>query len=261
MEQYIKSAQEKYNLAFFNNFSFRGFDSHKLSQKQLEEHILFMTDPVEIDKLMVSMVTQSFELNELIPNIELLISKIFCSPYTKINKDAADSKDLLANNLFAQKKVKLSPQVYESLLHTNIVRPKKKHFKKIIQYMRQFEDASRMTPEIVDLVVKIGINHQYPVTLGKYMRDIIVHDDYKIDKETFMKFVMYLEKSKGFEEDAKKFLLLTGNSSHLQIDYKMIKPMVIRLIKYQDPQTLMDFFNNLSKNIQLNKSWDDKDGK
>jgi len=75
-----------------------------------------------------------------------------------------------------------------------------------------------------------------------------------------MKFIMFLEKSKGFEEDAKKFLLLTGNSSYLQIDYNMIRPMVIRLLKHQDPETLMSFFGNLSKNIQLNKSWDTASG-
>jgi len=93
------------------------------------------------------------------------------------------------------------------------------------------------------------------------MRDIIVHDDCNIKNKTFMSFIMFLEKSKGFEEDAKKFLLLTGNSSHLQIDYEMIRPMVIRLLKHQDSDILMEFFGNLSKNIQLNKSWDTKDGK
>ena len=81
------------------------------------------------------------------------------------------------------------------------------------------------------------------------MRDIIVHDDCNIRDKTFMSFIMFLEKSKGFEEDAKKFLLLTGNSSHLQIDYKMIRPMVLRLLKHQDSDVLLQFFGNLSKNI------------
>lgn len=123
------------------------------------------------------------------------------------------------------------------------------------------EDSSQIPPQLIDLVVKIGIKHQYPITLGKYMRDIIVHDDCNISDNTFMSFIMFLEKSKGFEEDAKKFLLLTGNSSFLQIDYKMIRPMVIRLLKHQDSDVLLQFFGNLSKNIQLNKSWDGKDGK
>ena len=37
------------------------------------------------------------------------------------------------------------------------------------------------------------------------MRDFIIHSDFKIHKSTYMKFVMYLESCKGFEEDAKKF--------------------------------------------------------
>lgn len=41
------------------------------------------------------------------------------------------------------------------------------------------------------------------------MRDIIVHEDYHIHKATFMKFIMFLERSKGFEEDAKKFMILS----------------------------------------------------
>ena len=90
-----------------------------------------------------------------------MISKMFCSPFTKLS-DAADSSDntnLLAGNIFAHKNVQFSPQVYESLLNTNIIRPKKKHFKKIIQYMRTVEDASQVSPKLIDLVVKIGINH------------------------------------------------------------------------------------------------------
>ena len=41
------------------------------------------------------------------------------------------------------------------------------------------------------------------------MRDLIVKGDYNLHRITFMNFVMFLERSKGFEEDAKKFLFLT----------------------------------------------------
>jgi len=37
---------------------------------------------------------------------------------------------------------------------------------------------------------------------------MIVQNDFKIHKATFMKLLMFLEKSKGFEEDAKKFMIL-----------------------------------------------------
>lgn len=47
-----------------------------------------------------------------------------------------------------------------------------------------------------------------PVTLGQLVRDMIIQDDCNIQKSTFMKFLAFMEKSKGYEEDAKKFLTL-----------------------------------------------------
>lgn len=61
----------------------------------------------------------------------------------------------------------------------------------------------------------VGINNIYPITLGTMMRDFIVQKDYNIHKATFIKFVMFMEKCKGFEIDAKKFYFLTQESSHL----------------------------------------------
>ena len=40
------------------------------------------------------------------------------------------------------------------------------------------------------------------------MRDLIIQDDAKVHKATYMKFLMFMERCKGFEEDAKKFLML-----------------------------------------------------
>ena len=51
---------------------------------------------------------------------------------------------------------------------------------------------------------------QIPNTLGQLVRDIIIQDDFKIQKSTFMKFIAFLEKSKGYEEDAKKFLTIVA---------------------------------------------------
>jgi hypothetical protein len=73
---------------------------------------------------------------------------------------------------------------------------------------------------------------------------------------------MFMEKCKGFEEDAKKFLLLSTQSSHLQISYEMIRPFVIRIIKNKGGPELVKFFEQLRKNIKLNKSWEiEKDQK
>jgi len=74
------------------------------------------------------------------------------------------------------------------------------------------------------------------------VRDLIVDGDYHIHKSSFMKFVMFMEKCKGFEEDAKKFLFLTQRSSHLQIDYDMIKPMAIRMMRNRGGPETMKFF-------------------
>jgi len=71
---------------------------------------------------------------------------------------------------------------------------------------------------------------------------MIVDGDYAIHKSSFMKFVMFMEKCKGYEEDAKKFLFLTQQSSYLQIDYDMIKPMVIRIIRNRGGPEIMKFF-------------------
>lgn len=87
------------------------------------------------------------------------------------------------------------------------------------------------------------------------MRDLIVRGDYNIHKSTFIEFVKFMERSKGFEEDAKKFYILLSESSHLQIDYEMIRPLVIRLMKRQGGGEVMKFFEQLRKKIVLNKSW------
>jgi len=49
---------------------------------------------------------------------------------------------------------------------------------------------------------------EIPITLGKLVKELIINDDCRISKNTFMKFLNFMEKSKGYEEDAKKFLTL-----------------------------------------------------
>jgi hypothetical protein len=41
------------------------------------------------------------------------------------------------------------------------------------------------------------------------MRDFIIRSDINIDRGSFIKFIVFLEQCKGYEEDAKKFLTLT----------------------------------------------------
>ena len=200
------------------------------------------------------MIYQSYELNQQIPNIELVMYKIFCSPIITAEQRATgdDKTNLLLGNIFADKKMSMPLEVYKSLLQTLTVQPKKKHFKKIVEYIKKFEPVERVTPQLLDQIISIGINGVYPVTLGQLVRDLIIHGDYSIHKASFMKFIMFMEKCKGFEEDAKKFYLLTSQSSHLQIDYEMVRPMFVRIIKNKGGPEVMKLFEQLRKNITLN---------
>lgn len=96
------SAKKKYNHDFFKNFAFTGPDSTSLTQKSLEEYIINLENPGDIQLLIVSMINSAYELNNLIPNIEMVFYKIFCSPITtKEERKGADKDDPLRGNIFA----------------------------------------------------------------------------------------------------------------------------------------------------------------
>ncbi len=52
----------------------------KLTQVALEAHIANETDPAELRQLSLAIIHSAYQLNDMIPNIELLFYKIFCSP-------------------------------------------------------------------------------------------------------------------------------------------------------------------------------------
>jgi hypothetical protein len=59
------------------------------------------TDVAEIRLLALSLISQAYQLNDIIPNVELIFYKIFCSPIT--SKDTRKgSEELLEGNLFAR---------------------------------------------------------------------------------------------------------------------------------------------------------------
>ena len=104
------------------------------------------------------MVNSTYEVNSLIPNIELLFYKIFCSPLTtKEERKGKDREQVLLGNLFAQKKVALTWFGYRSLLETLVLNPKKKQFKKVIAQLCEFEDKKNVDETLLDLIIKIGI--------------------------------------------------------------------------------------------------------
>ena len=53
-----------------------------MTQKALEQYILKLEDPAEVRMLVLSMINSAYQLNEHIPNVELLFYRIFCSPIT-----------------------------------------------------------------------------------------------------------------------------------------------------------------------------------
>lgn len=100
------------------------------------------------------MVTSAYDLNTLIPNIEMVFYRIFCSPLTNIEERKLKEKsNILAENIFAQKKVSLTLFGYRSLLETLSLYPKKKHFKKVITYLQEYEEKSMLNEEILNLII------------------------------------------------------------------------------------------------------------
>lgn len=90
----------------------------------------------------------------------------------------------MLGNIFAQKQVSLTYFGYKSLLETLVLDPKKKHLKKVVAHLSQFEPKDKVDPQLITLIVKIGIEQKYPVLLGKAMK-FFMQNDYAIPKKTF----------------------------------------------------------------------------
>ena len=173
--------------------------------------------------LILSMINSVYELNDIIPNIELIFFKMFTSPITtKALRKQNDGDDLLVGNLFHNTNFgKMPEQAYISLLQSAALQPKKKHFKKIIQYMILNERPDEVSPVLIDLITFIGIDQKYPVLLGSTIK-YMLQNGFKIKESTFQKFVMFLERCKGYEEDAKRFLFMSSETEDIQVTYKMV---------------------------------------
>ena len=75
----------------------------ELTQKSLEEYILNLESEADIQALIVSLISSAYELNSLIPNVELLFYRMFCSPITTKAERAGgnDRENVLNGNIFA----------------------------------------------------------------------------------------------------------------------------------------------------------------
>jgi hypothetical protein len=161
---------------------------------------------------------------------------------------------LLAGNIFDRPGLKLGAAVYRSLLETVALHPKKKHFKKIIQHVIKHE-GNGCEQSIIDLIIFIGIQQKMPIMLGQNMKYFLQHD-YPVSVHAFKDFVLFLERCKGFEEDAKRFIILTHETKNVQIDYGLLRPMFLRAIKNKTGNDVLQLFEQFRKNIKLNKSGD-----
>ena len=99
----------------------------------------------------------------------MMFYKMFFSPITTA-KERQGATDLLEGNIFAKDGINLPAQVYESLLETMILYPKKKHFKKVIQHIIRFNDKENISGDLLSLITNIGIDHQYPILMGQTMK-------------------------------------------------------------------------------------------
>lgn len=182
----IHEAKRKYNFSFFKNFAFTGSDQLTMSQKSLEEYILNIENVNDVQSLIIALVNSSYELNALIPNAEKLFYRIFCSPITTKEERAngKDRENILLGNIFAQKQVPLTYFGYKSLLETLVLDPKKKHLKKVIAHLQEFEPKEKVDPHLITLIVKICIEQKYPVLLGKTMK-FFMQNGYSIPKRAF----------------------------------------------------------------------------
>jgi hypothetical protein len=132
------------------------------------------------------MINSVYELNDIIPNIELIFFKMFTSPITtKTLRKLRDSEDLLVGNIFHRTDfAKMPKQAYMSLLQTAALQPKKKHFKKIVQYLVLNELPSEVSPELIDMITFIGIDQKYPVLLGSTMK-YMLQNEFQVRESTF----------------------------------------------------------------------------
>ena len=62
---------------------------------------------------------------------------------------------------------------------------------------------------------------QLPLAVLSVSNDL---EDFEISfhESTFQKFVMFLERCKGYEEDAKRFLFMSSETEDIQVTYKMV---------------------------------------
>ena len=84
----------------------------------------------------------------------------------------------------------------------------------------------------------------------------MLQNGYKVDSATFKQLILFLERCKGYEEDAKRFVMLSTETKNIQVDYEMLRPLFLRTIKNKKSNDVLQLFEQLRKNMKLNKAND-----
>jgi hypothetical protein len=208
-----------------------------------------INDIKDIPLFVVSLLSNAYELNSWLPNTHLVFYNMFCSP--KINKserEESEKLDLLSGNIF---KTSVSPIGYKSLLHSVLIKGKKKHFKKILQHMNTYLKAEEIDDEIVGKVIGIAEAYSYPILLGKTMKEF-TDMGVVISKENYVSFCMYLDMCKGLENDTLRFVFDVNRTEHIQLDWDFVRPLVIRAINYRSGGEVLEMFERIKNKLSLN---------
>ena len=62
-----------------------------------------------------------------------------------------------------------------------------------------------------------------------------------------------MDQCKGFEDDAKKFVLLVQDHTEMQVDYDMLRPLFLRTMKHKKGADVLKAFEQFRKTLKINK--------
>jgi len=85
------------------------------------------------------------------------------------------------------------------------------------------------------------------------MKDFLLNG-YNVPMGAFQDFILFLEKCKGYEEDAKRFIFLINETEHLHFSYKLVRPLFLRNMFQKSGNEVLKMFEQFRKNIRLNKA-------
>lgn len=63
-----------------------------------------------------------------------------------------------------------------------------------------------------------------------------------------------MERCKGYEEDAKRFIFLTSETDTLDFTYDLVRPIFLRNLNMKTGNEVLQLFEQIRKNIKLNRS-------